>query len=404
MSGTIQKQVVLLLAKAYLIDTRVRNEAESLVERGYRASVISWDRDGRQLPRFSMHGVHVRSLKLLGGKSFSGPAYVISALLLQIFSVCWCIANVKGRYVVHANDFNTLLSGVTLRILLRRNVRLVYDCHELTPSVYAEWYGSLSLGVLMGVIERHLIKYVDQVVTVSPGIRSFLARETRRNARIVYNTPRQSLIPKETKNDLKRELSLQGFVVSFVGYIRRDAALDELVSIAREFEKRGVKDISFVVVGSGPDWNRIQSISAGLGNFQLLPNKPYELALRYVKASDVTLAVYRYSEFQRDASAKKHWLFGGSEALTMHWKVTESMACESCPIIRRGTVDWTFASGFGFGIDAGTGTEQEITTALGWALRNPDKVAYLARVGHSKYLEEFNWDKMIDSLVEVYEA
>jgi len=171
------KQVVMLLAKPYIGDTRVKNEAESLATAGYDVTVLSWDRSGIQQKNFEAGDVNVVSVRLLGGSEFSKLSYALSAVLLQFYSVVWCLTNVRERYTLHCNDFNTLLAGAMLKLAAPGSVNLVYDCHELTPSVYAEWYGVVT-GLVAGAVEKGLLRFVDVVFTVSPPIRNYLSHVT----------------------------------------------------------------------------------------------------------------------------------------------------------------------------------------------------------------------------------
>ena len=397
-----QRQVVMLLAKPYVIDSRVMNEATSMKALGHSVHVICWDRDGRQPSSFRLGGVSVRSLRLVGGKSANRIGYLISGLLLQVYAFFWCIAEPRGRFILHANDFNTLFGGVLVKIARGKQVRLVYDCHEFTPSSFAEWFGSTSIGILAGVLEKRLMRMTDAIITVSPGIGAYLTRETGREITLVANTPRLSQVPTQSKSWWKEKLELGGFVVSFVGYLRYDAALDELVDVARMFKNQGNCDISFVVVGSGPDWVKLENKIRGLdGSFKLLPNVPYPLALGYVRASDLAYAVYRYGG-TGSKQASRHWLFGGQEELTMHWKVSEAMACSTCVILRSGTLEWKFVDSIGFGLSAGMGTEQEIFEAIEWAYKNPEGARALAEKGHAYFEKEYNWEQMEEHLRHAY--
>jgi glycosyltransferase involved in cell wall biosynthesis len=399
-----KKQVVMLLAKPYVIDSRVMNEASSLLEHGYDVQVISWDRDGHQPSRFEYKGAKVRSLRLIGGKSFSQISFLLSALLLQAYTVYWCLRNSRVSFVLHANDVNTLLGGVIVKLIKGSTVRLVYDCHELTPGIYAAWSNRLWLGVLVGVMEKRLMMYADRVITVSPGYRAYILRETKRDPILVYNVPRVSLVPPDDKETWKKKLGLSGFVVSFVGYIRNTAALEGMIEVAKMFRERNIDGISFVVVGSGPDYERLSSLSKGVDNFRILPDVPYPIALGYVRASDVVFAVYRDWIDDSAKTTERNWLFGGSDLLTMHWKVSEAMACDACPIMRSDTVEWKFVNRIGFGLSAGSGTVPEIFQALNWALSNPDKTRALAEIGHRKFLSDFNWENMADRLIMAYEG
>src|SRR5271170_5742472 len=103
MARSERKQVVMLLAKPYSVDTRVKNEAETLTGAGHKVTVLSWDRWGREPKEASVNDVDVISPRLLGGDLFasnkgsvsSKVTYALSALLLQLYCVSWCLRHLK---------------------------------------------------------------------------------------------------------------------------------------------------------------------------------------------------------------------------------------------------------------------------------------------------------------------
>lgn len=398
--GEGTRRVVMLLAKEYSVDPRVQNEARSLKAEGYDVTVLSWDRSGGGDGK-GADGVRVVGLRLLNGTLFSKLAFAISALVLQLYSVAWCLRNLRGPYFVHANDFNTLPAGVALKALRPGAVRLIYDCHELTPSAYAEWFGA-GTGLVAGALERRLIPFADAVITVSPPIRSYLSDASDRPVSVIFNTIGTESVPPEEKEALKRKLGLKGFVVSYVGSLRQDVGLEEFMAAARRFAEAGRGGIEFVIVGSGPDLQSMKARAADLdGAVRFVPRLPHAEALEYVKASDVSYAVYRVRRTPR-ASVEHEMLVQGNTLVASPWKVFEAMACGTCVLVRGGTYTWSLANDLGFGISAGTGTEAEVTTGLSWALENKGRVGEMAKAARAHFVEEYNWDEMAKELARVY--
>jgi glycosyltransferase involved in cell wall biosynthesis len=393
----------MLLAKPYAIDTRVKNEAETLTNSGYRVTVLSWDRTGKEPKENTLKGVEVVSRKLFGGSEFSKTGFAFSALVLQLFIVVWCIRRMKGRYIVHANDFNTLLAGFVLRKFRRSSVRLHYDCHELTPCAYAEWYG-YSVGVVAGAIEKILLKHVDSMTTVSPPIGTYLTGVTGIPATIIYNTIRKESVPPQDRGWWREKLGMSGFLVSYVGMLRQDVALDEFVEAAHELRKRGRVGISFVVVGYGPDLERIRAKSIELGNYVKFVSKvPHEIAMGYVKASDVSYAVYRSSSFSRNATLRERTMIEGNTRVAMPWKLFEAMACGTEILLKQDTYAWRFAQRVGFGLSAGSGSKEDIVSRLDWASRRQSDLVSSRDSAQLAFETKYNWEEMSKEFGVLYD-
>ncbi len=97
---------------------------------------------------------------------FGGHAQ-ITATLLQGYSRQGLKAD-----IIHCNDLETLLAGVYLK--LKDKCRLVYDAHELWPASHmgapffqVRWFR---------YYEKRLIKYADEVLTVSPQIAQIMKK------------------------------------------------------------------------------------------------------------------------------------------------------------------------------------------------------------------------------------
>lgn len=314
----------MFLAKAFQTDPRPRQEAKSLVEANYSVFVLAWDREHSFRPVEEVDGVTVHSFShaRLGGSSAFGLA--LGALIFQVLLLLESVRLVrrlKHRPIIHAHDFNTLLPGCLLRVS-RLCVGLVYDSHELSYAVYSEFFGS-TMGCAIREIEKRCLRYVDAVITVSAPFADYL-RGFNSATEIVYNCPRASDIPRVPRRETRHELGLplDAFIVSYVGTIRHDFALDLLLDVASSVRDPSVQ---FLVVGDGPLARRLLEVArVRQARLRVLPRVSRERALRYVSASDLTWAVYQ------DESLNMR--------LTMPWKFFESLACGVPLIVEKGTV------------------------------------------------------------------
>ena len=396
-----KKQVVMLLAKWYEANPRARNEAETLTSAGYDVTVLSWDRLGIEPREISVNGVTVRSLRLLRGTEFSKVSYALSAFMLQVYCLVWCLRHMNHRYVLHSHDLGTLVAGVMLRILRPKHVKLVYDCHELTPAVYAEWYG-FGVGLVAGELERKLLRFADSVITVNPPIQNYLSEITGKRASVIFNTVKPESVPPEDKTWWKKKLGLNGFIVSYVGTLRQGVALDELMDAAASMSDMNVKGTKFVIVGLGPELSRIKNKASNLtDSVVFVPRVPHLEALGYVKASDVSYAVYRTQTDSQEPNEYNR-LVSGNSMVASPWKVFEAMACGTCVLVRKGTYTWTLVESLGFGISAGSGTGIEIADSLSWAFQNQAMIESMGNSARKHFIDEYNWDRMAKRLVELY--
>jgi len=400
-----EKRVIMLLAKPYSVATRMRSQAETLAGAGYKVTVLAWDRWKREPEEADINGVHVRSVRLLGGQdlfvSSSGSKvskfdYALSAILLQLYSFVWCLRNVRGSFTVHSN-FPVLASGVALKLARPGQVKLVYDCNELTPSVYAEWYGP-AVGLLAASLERLFLRFVDVAITVSEPILNYLARVGKplsisdSSLILLYNSPRIADLPLGDKLSCRNYLGLTGFTVSFIGSMRGAYALEALIEAVRLF-KDSSETAHFVIAGGGADTSALlkKKISEyGLEEYvTLMPQVEHELALEYVKSSDVTFAVFKD--------------LVDNSRLAMPWKVLESMACGTPVLVRENTEAWNFVRKEGTGFAVGSIDPSEIYERLLWAKQHPSQLAVMSTTA-TRAFSKYDWEAGSKRLREIYDT
>jgi len=383
------KIVLMLLANNFYIDPRVRQEAESLIKAGFTVHVFCWDREGEAEDTNIDNKLIVRTMKILTSKEFNKLKYAVAAILLQILGFFYGIKLIRKyrKIIVHANDFNTLLAAYLLKMFFRKRVRVVYDCHELTPNVYKDWYGTL-VGKVAEKLEKLLIKCADVVLTVSEPVASYLRTITNAPVYVFYNYPSEKYIPMIDKMEAREILGLpkDKLIIAFVGHIRPDTAVKELVEATEILKKKNLQNkVRFVIVGGGPSkdeiWNFVKEKNLE-DIVSLVPMVPREKAILYLCAADISYVVF---------------IEGINTRIGMPWKLFESLACGTKVIVSNKTYMANFLKSIDYpSIIINKISPKEIAEALEKELENRGN-------RDSKKRAKFLWESQEGEFLKIYE-
>ncbi|HIH72547.1 MAG TPA: glycosyltransferase family 4 protein [Thermococcaceae archaeon] len=383
------KLVLILLAANFYNDPRVRQEAESLIKAGFTVHVFCWDREGEAEDTNIDNKLIVRTMKILTSKEFNKLKYAVAAILLQILGFFYGIKLIRKyrKIIVHANDFNTLLAAYLLKMFFRKRVRVVYDCHELTPNVYKDWYGTL-VGKVAEKLEKLLIKCADVVLTVSEPVASYLRTITDAPVYVFYNYPSEKFIPNIGKTEARKVLGLEKdkFIIAYVGSIRPVAAIGELIEAAEILKKRNLHDkIRFVIVGGGAlkdeVWNLVKEKNLKDIVFLVPRFVPRDKAILYLYAADISYIIFR----------------GDNAKIALAWKFFESLACGTKVMVNSKTYMADFLKSINYpSIIIEEISSKEIAEALEKELENRDNL-------DSKKRAEFLWESQEKEFLKIYE-
>jgi len=387
----------MVVANTFATDTRVRREAKALANEGFDVQVLCWDRLGRQPQTETIDECLVHNVKL-GKTTVLASArlyYVVAALLFQAIASLYAVRHARRAhsFILHAHDFNVLVGCTIAKKLLKDRVRLVYDCHELTPGVYQEWYGSL-VSKIVGCLELAMLSCVDGILTANDAILSYLKHQPSIPATAIYTCPSinevQCALALEA-TAAKRKLGMNGiFVVLFSGRMRREYDLATILQTARDLRRNGVTDIRFVFTGPPEATEVLTSAVAkeGLqGLFDLRGWVPDEELLTYYLASDLCYVVTQN--------------ISPNTRILTPIKLFESMAC-GVPVIVR---DHTLAARIVQEWQCGIVLDATCTSFLPELMTihsNSEKRRALGEAGRKAFHLVYNWDQMQVRLLGLY--
>ena len=296
--------------------------------------------------------------------------------------------------VVHANDLETLLAGVLTRLSF--GSRLIYDAHEYYPHAFP---GASQVQVrLLSSLEKLLVQFVDEVVTVSdPLARDMEQSYGLREVHVVPNAEpwrEQAGVPaaSRSKEDPIEHVAQGRTVALFQGQFAAGRGLEELVNAWPEDLNESV-----VLVLRGPrnpHRDSIESLAASqnkLGHciFLLPPVSEAELVSACIGA-DLGVIPYR-SELlgYRYACPNKlsQYLQAGLAILTTDIPYVEQL-------VNSHDCGWVF--------------RQNEPETLAAALREFSELPALLTERRTRGLElartEFNWQRFGPRLLDLYSA
>jgi len=383
----------MVVANTFATDTRVRREAKAIVDEGYFVEIVCWDRQGQRSPteridECVVHNIRFgRSTALVSSRLY----FVIAAVVFQVIAFFWSV-RLLGRtrtLFVHAHDFNTLLGCAAVKQLFRPRVCLVYDCHELTPGVYQEWYGSF-VSRIAGQLEVTALRWVDATIAANEAISRYLCTKSDVPAEVIYSCPAFGDVPRISQLDARKRLGLFGFITLFSGRVRQDYDFDMLLDAARDLAANAETGFRFVFIGPGETMRLLMDQVKGKGLQALFDFRgwvPERDLLLYYLASDLCFAVTRD--------------LGPNTCILTPIKLFESMACALPIVVRSHTLAAEIVQNWCCGI-VRSPDSPSFSTELTRLSRDPRSLTYLARAARRAFDREYNWDSMRGRLIRLY--
>lgn len=384
-----ESEVFVLLASIFQSDPRVKQEVDTLINNGFKVTVLEWNRTGSIIEPEKVINLHVKSVKLLHSKKFNKFLYLISALLFQFVILFYGmnLIHKKGQLLVHVNDFNTTLGAVLLKIFYFRKIKLIYDLHEHSPEIYKEWYG-YSIGVIIRILEKIFVKFMQTFITVSYPIKVYLKTLTNKKITIIRNYPTKTIIPQIDKKEARNRLQISDnvFVIIYLGSLREDIALIELIESAIYLKNKVLKKtIKFYIIGGGSRYVEIENyIKANdIGDIVFLEGrKPREEALVYLKGSDLSYICFK---------AK-----GYNTQIGLPWKLFESLACGTAVIVQEETLAAEMVEKHNAGLILKSLEPKEmVNSILNYVKENSSR---------KKIVSEMFWENQEDDFINIYES
>lgn len=374
------------------LDRRVWQEACALRDAGHEVTVICPRMRGYTAPEEELEGIQVYRHWI------SGEASGIRGFLFEYASALWgefcCAIKVwrrKGFDVIHLCNPPDLLFLVALPFKLLAGVKVVYDVHDLWPEMFeAKFKRRGALYWAVRAAERATLALADGVIATNHSVKAAVQKRGRKSdneVSIVRTAPNKINTSVAPDAELKKGRS---YLVGYIGVMGDADGVQYLLEAASHvIHKRGRRDIQFLLMGTGPEYDHLvmQRDELGLAAFVDMPGRvSNEFLFTALKTMDLGVACDPINDY--------------NDHCTMN-KTLEYMAFGK-PQVMFGTREGRFSAG-----DAAYYVMENSAIQLGDAIAklidDPLARERMGRVGFERLNHELNWERSTANLRSAYD-
>ena len=369
-------KILMILSNPFMVDPRVYKEAISLSDTGHDVTVVFWDRHGEyplddMVKNVRVVGIRNKGLmKVFPHDLFRNPVWWRKAYkkALELY---------KNGYkfdVVHCHDLDTLPTGVWLKKSL--NVKIVYDAHEIFGYMIQKTMPKYVAKVAF-LMEKFLIKKVDQIITVNDPLKMFFSKITHNPIDIVMNC---GAIITNTYHPPKNTL----FTISYFGVLDRSRMFPKIVDYIGTID-----NIKFVIAGKKEGlYNEVEKASKKYSNIIFLGSIPYNKVIEKTLDCNVVLCMLDPVEKNNQVGLPNKifeaMLTGRPVIVTKGLYCSKLVETEKCGV----SVEYDF---------------EEVKNAIINLRDNLKRCEELGKNGLNAAIREYNWEKQKKTLLSVYE-
>lgn len=283
-------------------ETRVRREAEALVDRGHEVDVICL-RGRQQTPHDYCNGVHVHRVPVLLKKGGLMDIFLNYLHFFALASLELSRLHRHRRYdVVQVHNLPDFLVFSAL-IPKLQGVPIILDLHDLMPEFYAGRFANNGHSWLVRSVrwqEKFSCLFADRVITVSEHWREALIRRgvPASKCSVVMNVADDKIFQPMREGD--RNGSDDEFRLLYHGTIVYRYGLDLAIQ-AVDRVKHDIPNIHLTIIGTGdsvPDFENLTH-NLGLERNVMIRNdiRPLEELTGIIQESDLGVVPYRNDVF-----------------------------------------------------------------------------------------------------------
>ncbi len=292
-------------------DTRVWQEATTLVKEGYQVSVICPTGKGFMDLYEEKEGVHIYRHHLPEeGKGFIGYLKEYYVALREEKKLAKRIFNERGFDVIHGcNPPDNIF--LVAKKFKRHGVQYIFDHHDICPELYVAKFGKKGLLYWSQIFfERMTYKYAAMAFVTNESYKKIAIERNHMQPKDVFvlrsgpKTQRLKIIP--ANPEIKRG---KQYMVGYVGVIGKQEGMDYLLdAVDYIVNTRKRMDIFFGICGGGPylDTIKKRSLELGLSDYiEFTGRVSDEQLLEYLNTADICVNPDEYNEMNDRSTMNK---------------------------------------------------------------------------------------------------
>ncbi|WP_138497561.1 glycosyltransferase family 4 protein [Nostoc sp. PA-18-2419] len=249
-------------------DRRVWMEANTLTKAGYEVSVICPKGKGFEEEYEVIDGVHIYRHSMPPDiSSVSGYLREYGTALYWEFRLAHRVWQERGFDIVHICNPPDLLFLIAGWFKLFKGVKVIFDHHDINLEMYEAKYGRRDIFYYgLSLVERLTFATADVVISTNESYLSVALTRGRKSPEdvfVVRSGPDLSRFQPLPPNPVYRKG--RNYLVGYVGVMGEPEGIDYLLQSVRYiiYEKNR-HDIQFMLIGSGPMFEKLQELSQEL--------------------------------------------------------------------------------------------------------------------------------------------
>lgn len=309
----IKQRKVLIIVENLPVpfDTRVWQEATTLVKNGYIVSVICPKGKGYSKDYEKLEGVNIYRHNLpIEGNKFVGYLKEYICALKEELRLAKKVYNEVGFDVIHGcNPPDNIF--IIAKFFKKYGVKYIFDHHDICPELYyAKFRKKNLLYNLMVLFERLTYKNACMAFVTNESYKEIALKRGKKQEKDIFilrsgpNLERLKI--QEPKNEIKRG---KKYMVGYVGVIGQQEGIDYLLEAARYIKyELNRDDIFFGICGGGPYLEEAKSKAVNMGIEDIIEftgRIPDDLLLDYLNTADVCVNPDEFNEMNDKSTMNK---------------------------------------------------------------------------------------------------
>ena len=392
-SGAGRKILIIVENLPVPFDTRVWQEATTLVENGYTVSVICPKGKGYEKEEEVLAGVHIYRHDLkTEGSGFVGYVKEYGSALYHEIRLAKKIYKEIGFDVIHGCNPPDDIYMVA-KHFRKYGVRYVFDHHDICPELFEAKFGKRGLLYKSQLwLERQTYRHAAFAFVTNESYKKIAIERGGMDPAKVYvlrSGPRlERLRIQEPKLELKKG---RKYMVGYLGVIGKQEGIPYLLEAARYIRNELHRDdICYGIVGGGTSLEELKTLSVSMGIDDIVTftgRAPDDVMLDYLNTADICVNPDEYNPM--------------NDKSTMN-KVLEYMALGK-PIVQFDLTEGKYSAKEA-SVYANPNDAVDMGKKIVELLDNPQKRQEMSVYGRKRIVEELSWEHTSKALLAGYEA
>jgi len=374
------------------LDRRVWQESCALRDAGYDVRVICPQMRGHTQPKEELEGIPIyrhRISEEAGG--FTGFFREYASALWGEFGLAWMAWRRHRFQIIHLCNPPDLLFLVAWPFKLF-GARVVYDVHDLWPEMFEAKFGKRGIfHWFVRLAERLNYACADVVLATNESVKQVAIRRGKKSAEKVFTVrtaPRIAAAGVPPDPSLKKG---KKYLVGYIGVMGNADGVNYLVEAAGHIvHKLGRRDVHFLVMGTGPEYDRMVKLRdlLGLQEFVDLPGRvSNEFLFSALQTIDLGVACDPINSYNDHCTMNKtlEYMAFGKPQVMFDTKEGRASAGPAATYVAENSAE-------------------KLGEAIGRVLDNPEARARMGQIGAHRTKEELSWEKSVEQLLHAYRA